>query len=97
MKNTTLAEAEAAIRKTLPGDTTIGPVTIDNNGGSCAFVTASGPTLAKELGNPKVGDPQGIVGIELSTTTDSLNIEYDPNNIQDAALQPLGFDPTSSC
>jgi hypothetical protein len=96
-KGSTLAEVEAAIKAMLPHDVVFPPVTVDKNGGSCGMLNIMSPTLAKELGAPKIGDPQGVIGIELNLINANLDSFYDPSNIQTASLEPLAVDPTQSC
>ena len=96
-RNTTLAEVETAIARTLPSDAHLGPVVVDMVGGTCGLINFSSPTLMKELNTPKIGDTTGTVGIELQHITANLDSVYNPNNIQTATVSLLPFDPTQSC
>ena len=91
------AEVEASLKAMLPPDVAFPPVTLDKNAGSCGMLNIMSPTLAKELAAPKIGDPQGVIGIELNSINANLDSFYDPSNIQTASLQPLAVDPTQGC
>jgi hypothetical protein len=97
--NTTLGEAESEILQYMPADATMSAVTVDkdNSGNSCGLFNITSPTLAAIFSPPAIGDPQGIIGVELEYTNANLNITYDPNNIQDAGLSPLPVNPSDSC
>jgi hypothetical protein len=97
VKGTTAAEAEQAVMEWMPKDATMSAITVDTDGGSCGLATITSPTLAKELGNPKVGDPSGVVGVDFEYIDANLNVVYNPNNVEDASLQPLPFSSTDSC
>lgn len=96
-KGSTLAEVEASLKSMLPSDVVFPAVTIDKNSGSCGLLNIMSPTLAKELGAPKIGDPQGIIGIELNSINANLDSFYDPSNIQTVSLGLLAVDPTQGC
>ena len=97
LPGTTLASAKSQILQWMPTDAKMTAVTIDRNGGSCAMVNISSPTLAKLFSAPKIGDPQGVVGIELGYIDANLNPVYNPDNVQHAVLSVLTTDPTATC
>ena len=96
--NTTLSTAESEVLQWMPKDATMSALTVDDNGGSCAMFNISSPTLATVFSAaPKIGDPQGVLGVVLSYTDANLNISYNPNNIQDASISVAPSDPTAAC
>jgi len=97
LPNTTLASAESQILQWMPKDAKMTSVTIDHHGGSCAMANISSATLARLFSAPKIGDPKGIVGVELGYIDANLNQVYNPNNIQHADLSVLPTDPSAAC
>jgi hypothetical protein len=94
---TTIAEARNAVQQTLPADAKLGPVVIDHNGGSCAMINVSSPTLQAELNTPKIGDTTGTVGIEFDRIDANFNTVYSPTNVQTATVTISPEDPTAAC
>jgi hypothetical protein len=94
---TTIAEAKGDVMKTMPKDAAITSFVVGTVGGSCGWITVSSPTLAKLLSTPKIGDPQGVIGVEFTYTNANLDVVYNPNNIQDAAVSTLPVDPAGGC
>jgi len=96
--NTTLSQAEAQILEWLPSDAQMSPVVIDHNGGSCAMFNITSSVLAKIFSaHPKIGDPTGVLGVELGYIDSNLNQVYNPNNIEHADLSVTPTDPTAAC
>lgn len=95
--DTTVSAAESEIMQWMPKDATLGPLTIDENGGSCALFNITSPTLASLFNTALIGDGQGVLAVELSYTDPDLNVIYDPNDVQDAAIAATSSDPSSSC
>jgi|SRR5665213_112166 len=94
---TTIADAKAAVLAWLPRDTVTTLYQVDHNNGSCVLWNLRSPTLASELGTPKIGDPQGELGVTLGhVTSDQTNL-YDPNNVEHADISVLPNSPTDSC
>lgn len=54
-------------------------------------------TLARVLGAPAIGDPQGDLGITLGYVTSNITTAYDPNNVQHADISVLPNSPTDTC
>jgi hypothetical protein len=95
---TTIADAKAEVLAWLPRDTTTTFYAIDHSNGSCVLWNLRGPTLARKLGIPKIGDPRGDLGVTLSYFNAKLNASvYDPNSIQYASVSVLPNSPTDSC
>jgi hypothetical protein len=94
---TTIADAKAAVLAWLPPDTVTTLYQVDHKNGSCVLWNLKGPTLARELGTPTVGDPQGDLGVTLGYITDDLTNLYDPNNVEHADISVLPNSPTDSC
>jgi len=64
--DTSLASAEAQVRRWLPPDAKMSAVTIDHTGGSCVLYTITSPTLAKLFAaRPKIQDPAGEISVEM--------------------------------
>lgn len=95
--DTSLSTAKSEVLQWMPKDATMGPVTVDHNGGSCGLTDITSPTLAKLFSAPAIGDPQGVIGVEFSYTDANLDLSYDPNNIQDASMSVAPSDPTAGC
>ena len=96
-KGTTLRQVENALKQTLPHDVSRFSVVVDRNDGSCGLINVSSPTLAKELSGQKVGDPQGVVGIELQRQTAIQSSVYSTDNIQTATVAVGPLSPSQSC
>ncbi len=94
---TTIADAKAAVLAWLPRDTVTTLYKVDHNNGSCVLWNLRSPTLARELGTPKIGDPQGELGVTLGYVTSDLTNLYDPNNVEHADISVLPNSPTDSC
>jgi hypothetical protein len=70
---------------------------IDRTNGSCVLWNVTSPIVARELGTPTIGNPQGALGITLSYFSATLNASvYDPNHIQSASVSVLPNNPTDS-
>jgi hypothetical protein len=96
--DTNLSAARSQILLWLPEDATISAFTIDHNGGSCALFNITSPTLATVFrAVPAIGDPQGVLGVELSYTDANKNIVYDPDNVQRARISITASSPTVPC
>lgn len=81
----------------VPSDGTASCVVIDNNG-SCAMYNITSPAFAGVFGAfPKIGDPSGVVGVELSYTDSNDNIVYNPNNIQSTNVIVGPTNPSDNC
>ena len=94
---TNVATAESEIIQLMPRDASMGAVSIDNNSGSCAMFDVTSPSLGSVFSNQAIGDPQGVVGVELTYINANGNLYYDPNNIQEANLSTQPVDPTGTC
>ncbi len=96
--NTAASVAEQEVLHWLPADSTMTALKVDRHGGSCGLFNITSPTLAALFSaHPQIGDPQGVLGVELSYTDSNLNITYDANNVQDASISVLPVDPTANC
>jgi len=94
---TDLATAQAEILQLMPKDAVMGAITVDDNSGSCAIFNITSSTLGSVFDKQAIGDPQGVVGVELADITSSGNVTYNPEDIQEANLSTQPVDPTSSC
>jgi len=95
--NTTIAEAEQQVMKWMPSDATMGALTIDHHGGSCAWATITSPKLARLFKNPQIGDPSGRVWVEFGYIDAALNQVYQPNNVQHADISTIPASSSQSC
>ena len=93
-KNTRATTAIAEIMRTMPRDATRTPVIVDTNGGSCAMFNVTSRTLGKER---KIGDSQGVVGVELINGTAYRNLGYSSTNVQMATVVAAATNPADSC
>jgi hypothetical protein len=66
---TSLATARLEVFALMPRDTKTTAFSIhhDSSGTACAFWNVQSPTLGKWFSTKKVGDPQGVMGIDLNT------------------------------
>jgi hypothetical protein len=81
----------------MPKGSDVGPIIVDHIGGSCGLVTVRSPALAKVSSNPKIGDPSGVVGIDLEYINANDDVVFSPKNVEDAQVQPLAFSSKESC
>lgn len=86
--------AIAEIMRTMPRDATQTPVIVDTNGGSCGMFNVTSRILGKER---KIGDPQGVVGVELVNGTANRQPGYSTTNVQTATLVTAATNPANSC
>jgi hypothetical protein len=76
------ASAKAAVLGLLPRDTHTTEFYIEHQNGSCASWNVRSATLARWFAkDPKIGDPQGVVGIVLYTPNANGESEYKPGKI----------------
>jgi hypothetical protein len=94
---TSILAAKSYVLEWLPRDTTTTLYKIGRTNGSCVLWNLRSPTLARELGTPKIGDPQGELGVTLGYVTSNLTNLYDPNNVEHADISVLPDSPTDSC
>ena len=95
---TNVTTAESEVLQWMPIGSTVSSLVIDNTGGSCGMYNITSPTLATIFGDiPAIGDPSGVVGVELSYDDAALNITYDPNNIESASITLGPADPSLGC
>jgi hypothetical protein len=94
---TSILAAKAYVLEWLPRDTVTTLYKVDHNNGSCVLWNVRSATLARELGTPAIGDPQGELGVTLGYVTSDLTNLYDPNNIEHADISVLPNSPTDSC
>lgn len=95
---TSTATAQSEVLQWLPSDATAGPLTVVTTNGSCAMYDITSPTLAKVFSAyPSIGDPSGVLGVELSYTDANGNSTYDPNNVESASISISPSDPSGGC
>jgi hypothetical protein len=80
-EGTGVVAAKEAVLKLLPSDTHPQEFWITRQNGSCANWNLKSATLARWLADPKIGDPQGIVGVVFSTPNANGEGEYNPNKV----------------
>lgn len=95
--NTSISAAKKAVMAMMPSDAVAGPIEVDHNGGSCAFMSITSSTLGKVLGRPKIGDPQGILSVDFSHFDSSGSIVYNPSNVEDATVSLGPANLADSC
>ena len=93
------AEAKAEVLALMPRDTktTAFFVRHDSIGNSCAFWNIKSATLGRWFSAPKIGDPTGIMGIELSTIDSAGNSVYDPSHVTSASVGLGSLDHGTNC
>ncbi|MFI5052013.1 MAG: hypothetical protein ACHQBP_03695 [Acidimicrobiales bacterium] len=97
VRGTSASAAVAQVLRWLPKDSRVGKITIGHVGGSCGLLNIVSPTLKKVLSNPKIGDPQGVIGVELQYINSNLNIVYNPHNVEVATLAVIPINPKYYC
>ena len=97
VRGTTAASAIAQILRWLPKDAKVGKLTIDHIGGHCGLLNITSATLSRVLSSPKIGDPTGVVGVDLNYITSNLVIVYNPKNVEFASLDIVPVNPKDSC
>ena len=93
-KNTKATTAIAKIMRTMPRDATRTPVIVDTNGGSCGMFNVTSRTLGKVH---KIGDSEGVVGVELLHAAANGNSVYSTTNVQTATLVAAATNPADDC
>lgn len=83
---TSLAAAKAAVLALMPADTTVTPIWVTHEGGSCALWNLKSATLGRWFDGKNVGDPHGAVGVVLLTHNSNDEPVFNPNNISDAIV-----------
>ena len=73
------------------------PVVLGTKGGSCGMFNVTSRTLAKVLGQQKIGDPEGVVGVELQHGAANGNSGYNTTNVQTATLVAAASNPANDC
>jgi hypothetical protein len=96
---TTLNDVEAALYQVMPSDTKIiyFHVTATGASGNCAFLNMQSATLARIFANGTIGNPQGIVGVEVNSSDSNYNLFYSATNIQEAIVDTVPNDATTTC
>jgi hypothetical protein len=96
---TTVAEAKAGVLALMPRDTKTTAYFIqrDGNGATCAFWNIQSATLGKWFSTPKVGDPKGVMGIELSTVDANGNAIFKAGDVTAAIVNLAPADRSQNC
>ena len=97
VRDTSAESAVSQILKWLPKGSIAGKIIVDHIGGSCGLVTITSPALAPVLSNPKIGDPSGVIGVDLEYINANLDVVFNPANVEDAQLQVLPFSAKDCC
>jgi hypothetical protein len=97
-KGTTASDAVLQLLLGLPRDATHTAIVVGHNAAlnsSCGLLNITSSTIGRiltkagETGIP--GHPADELGVYLSYTNPSLNLVYDPNNVEDATVTLLSF------
>ncbi len=84
---TSVGAAKDALLRLMPSDTRTTLYTVDHTEtGSCGLWNLKSATLGKWFAGKKVGDPQGVIGVVLSTTSESEKPTFDSNNVSTAGV-----------
>ncbi len=96
---TSLAAAEAFIMQQLPTDAkeTSSYHGTGADGGTCLFLNYQSPTLAQALAAPAIGDPQGIVGVELSSLTANLSDTFNSSDVNSGTVGITANTASTGC
>jgi hypothetical protein len=94
---TSILAAKASVLEWLPRDATTTLYKVAHTNGSCVLWNVRSRTLARVLGAPAIGDPQGDLGIILGYVTPDITNLYDPNNVEHADISVLPNSPTDGC
>jgi hypothetical protein len=94
---TSILAAKSYVLEWLPRDAVTTLYKIAHINGSCVLWNVRSSTLARVLGLPTIGDPQGDLGIVLGYVTPDLTNLYDANNVEHANISVLPNAPTDGC
>jgi hypothetical protein len=97
---TPISEAKAAVLQLLPPDTKTTSYFIqhDSAGSTCIFMDIQSAMLGQWFSGKKIGDLQGVMGIELSTQNPSSGtIYYDSRNVESAVVGLAPLDHSTNC
>jgi hypothetical protein len=94
---TTVRQVERAVDRSLPANVARLKLVVGTAGGSCGLINVTSRTLGDELGNPKIGDAKGVVGIELQSLSASHTSIYNPKNVQTAFVAVGPVTALESC
>lgn len=96
-EGTSIAVARGLVRLLMPNDTTTTGFVIrrDPSGHTCAIWNVRSPTLGKWFSSKTIGDPQGVMRIDLNT----LNTQkvFSTNNVTQAVLSARADDHSTNC
>jgi hypothetical protein len=94
---TSVAAAKLEVLALMPSDTKTTAFFIhhDSSGHTCELWNVQSPTLGKWFSTKKVGDPQGVLGIDLST----MNTQqvFSAKNVTQAAIRTGAASHRTSC
>ena len=85
------------VAREVPTDASFSSVAIDHHASSCGILKITNHTLARIFANPKIGDPKGIVGVELNYIDADLNSVYHTANIQTVSVGIGALSPKQDC
>jgi hypothetical protein len=99
-EGTSLAAAQTAVLKTVPADTqTTSQRTASSSDGSrkCYLWNLQSATLAAPMGDAKIGDSTGGVGVVLTAIGPNGDSPYSASNINNADISAAPSSPTDTC
>ena len=96
---TNVDEAKAQVLALMPKDTKTAAFFVqhDSSGATCAFWNIESATLGKWFSGPKIGDPKGVMGIELSTLDSNGNTVYESSHVTTANVGLAPLDHSINC
>lgn len=94
---TSVPAAKLEVLALMPSDTTTTAFSVrhDSNGHTCGLWNVQSPTLGRWFSTKKIEDPQGVMGIDLST----LNTQqlFTAKNVTQAVIGTVATDHTTNC
>jgi hypothetical protein len=94
---TSVGAAKLEVLALMPIDTTTTAFSFhhDSNGHTCGLWNVQSPTLGRWFSTEKIEDPQGVIGIDLST----LNTQqpFSAKNVTQAVIGTAATDHTTNC
>jgi hypothetical protein len=95
LNKTTIAEAEALVRKQLPSDIQVVSFTTSSG---CAYWNLQSPTIARVLGSTAAGgDTTGVIGVEFEYLSADGTNSYNPKNVNSDTVGIASLVAGSGC
>ena len=97
--DTSFATAVREMLALFPKDARVGRLIVVHTPGTgtCGLFNVTSRTLARVFANPKIGDPQGVVGVDMNYINSNYQYVFSTSNVQEASLGVAPVDPSAGC